>query len=276
MKTKQDIEDIEELRFILSSSLFNYKHPPLVRVNMDIPAIMSAIASLNPASQQMLNEMTKKMTETPEGRQQLLDSIDDPYMKEQMRAKFTNPASLARDLATMQNPNFDNLCNLWANGSGVSPDEMYQLDPDRKECPAKSFVCHGCADMFPLKQRKKCSKCKVAVYCSVKCQTKDWRASHKKKCRLMKDANKIAKKMKDFTFFEHEKTLESLYSSFQSLPPGFIKMWFAQNPYYVRAERLYNKGKYADSIPMYLKCFPLTEEVLVDHLIKKIPLRERE
>jgi len=44
-------------------------------------------------------------------------------------------------------------------------------------------ICHTCKKSS--KQMKKCSDCKVAYYCSEKCQKEDWK-SHKTECRRLK------------------------------------------------------------------------------------------
>jgi hypothetical protein len=43
---------------------------------------------------------------------------------------------------------------------------------------------------------QKCSKCKLKFYCSRDCQTKDWKAGHKKYCREGMTENEVADKAK--------------------------------------------------------------------------------
>lgn len=44
----------------------------------------------------------------------------------------------------------------------------------------KQYSCKNCCIVKP--KMKKCSDCKVARYCSVKCQQNDWKQDHREKC----------------------------------------------------------------------------------------------
>jgi hypothetical protein len=50
-----------------------------------------------------------------------------------------------------------------------------------KKKRVKTIPCHVCEKVLPCTQMKKCSKCRVANYCSVACQRQDW-ATHKATC----------------------------------------------------------------------------------------------
>ena len=43
-------------------------------------------------------------------------------------------------------------------------------------------LCKGCSQSFEVKVLKNCSACKMAYYCSVKCQSSDWKKGHKTEC----------------------------------------------------------------------------------------------
>ncbi len=49
------------------------------------------------------------------------------------------------------------------------------------ESPMRKFICYGC-HKIKSRRTKVCENCKTARYCSVKCQTEDWNALHKKAC----------------------------------------------------------------------------------------------
>lgn len=51
--------------------------------------------------------------------------------------------------------------------------------------------CFNCDEDFS--KMKMCSKCKVAFYCSRKCQKEDWVKGHKEKCGKVKPGNIVRK-----------------------------------------------------------------------------------
>ena len=241
---------------------------------MNTPARMNNMMK-DPTFREKILKQTMKLTETPEGIQNMINSVSDPYIKAQMRATLNDPLGLNRARENLKSEAFDScLSEGFFNGT---PNEMYQCNKDREGVPADFFYCLGCGDSFKLSQKKRCSNCKVAVYCSVNCQRKHWTKTpggHRVECQSMKKSNKIGKKTGGGKIYllDHNDRLESLHSAFSSLPPGFSTTWFTNNPYHVRAKRLFNKGMYIESIPLYLKSFPLGHHILVDHLIKKVKL----
>ena len=43
--------------------------------------------------------------------------------------------------------------------------------------------CNFCNNSLTVDLIQRCSRCKVAIYCGRECQTKDWKAVHKKECK---------------------------------------------------------------------------------------------
>lgn len=43
------------------------------------------------------------------------------------------------------------------------------------------FICNTCKEILPSNQLRKCSGCRMAYYCSLECQKKDWK-DHRKDC----------------------------------------------------------------------------------------------
>jgi hypothetical protein len=48
----------------------------------------------------------------------------------------------------------------------------------------KAYNCYHCGEEGAI---RKCSGCKVAVYCNTECQKKDWKAQHKPECTNFRD-----------------------------------------------------------------------------------------
>jgi MYND finger len=53
---------------------------------------------------------------------------------------------------------------------------------EKRDKKTRKVECLSCARKFPYTKMKKCSSCRVATYCSVDCQRKDW-AQHKFICK---------------------------------------------------------------------------------------------
>jgi hypothetical protein len=53
------------------------------------------------------------------------------------------------------------------------------------EKAALTTACSFC--LYESESLKRCSKCKVAQYCSPECQVKAWKAEHKKECAVLKN-----------------------------------------------------------------------------------------
>jgi len=47
--------------------------------------------------------------------------------------------------------------------------------------------CHQCLSLLQSKNKNRCSRCKVAHYCSRECQVKAWKAGHKYTCKLWQE-----------------------------------------------------------------------------------------
>ena len=91
-------------------------------------------------------------------------------------------------LASMKSSGIDtdqeNCATEWGNGEG----EEGGLDVAKKHCG-------NCNKQEPmLGDFDVCSRCKIVTYCSVECQSKHWKAGHKKACGDMSKAAKTAKK----------------------------------------------------------------------------------
>ena len=52
----------------------------------------------------------------------------------------------------------------------------------RNRTRAPDMCCWACGASLMTKKRYTCSRCEVARYCSVQCQTEDWRNFHKSHC----------------------------------------------------------------------------------------------
>mmetsp|Transcript_12680 Transcript_12680/g.17706 ORF Transcript_12680/g.17706 Transcript_12680/m.17706 type:complete len:306 (-) Transcript_12680:1828-2745(-) len=59
----------------------------------------------------------------------------------------------------------------------------------------REIKCRSCRKRLPLKQMKKCSRCRSVVYCSGECQKADWE-NHKSKCFVKKKSSSEEKKSK--------------------------------------------------------------------------------
>lgn len=53
------------------------------------------------------------------------------------------------------------------------------------KCQPKMGCCHGCSKCFEFMDLRKCTRCKLAHYCSRSCQVSDW-SSHKDMCPLLR------------------------------------------------------------------------------------------
>lgn len=45
------------------------------------------------------------------------------------------------------------------------------------------LLCKGCGVVSPIKPLRKCTRCRIAFYCSKECQTNDWLPNHKAICK---------------------------------------------------------------------------------------------
>ena len=70
----------------------------------------------------------------------------------------------------------------------VKPDNMKRQN--RREIGEHSSGCYGCKKHFPDSKLRVCTKCKIAQYCSDKCQRKDWKAGHKILCPKFRQQRK--------------------------------------------------------------------------------------
>ena len=59
---------------------------------------------------------------------------------------------------------------------------MHSLDCEESQKKAKLVHCDACKKKLPYTKMKKCSRCRMAVYCCVECQRGDW-TFHKIMCR---------------------------------------------------------------------------------------------
>jgi len=66
----------------------------------------------------------------------------------------------------------------------------------------KEVRCRSCRKRLPLKQMKKCSRCRSVVYCSAECQKADWE-NHKTKCFVKK--KKSSSEVKEIKSSSNEK-----------------------------------------------------------------------
>ena len=53
-----------------------------------------------------------------------------------------------------------------------------------EEYMADRHACENCKTIFRIKELKKCSKCKVARYCSRECQVENWK-EHRRMCAML-------------------------------------------------------------------------------------------
>ncbi|KAJ6458656.1 hypothetical protein C8R47DRAFT_1203140 [Mycena vitilis] len=77
--------------------------------------------------------------------------------------------------------------NLIQNGTQVTPKLKYQL----RNCAncSKPESCNTEGEKF-----KVCARCKIARYCSARCQKKDW-PKHKRRCELQSEQTAIVEEM---------------------------------------------------------------------------------
>ena len=76
----------------------------------------------------------------------------------------------------------------WENPEyGPFPDTRDTLKKAKtpKEVKSTTVRCEGCQWYVDLNDIMKCARCKMALYCSKECQTKDWQLQHKKDCASM-------------------------------------------------------------------------------------------
>ena len=97
------------------------------------------------------------------------------------------------------------------------------------ETSHRKHICHSCHEIKLLKT-KVCKNCKSARYCSIQCQTKDWKAFHKKMCsthkafqcnqQLRKELQKngMVVKTKKNLYWSVTKNGKSLPEKYQTLP----------------------------------------------------------
>jgi len=75
----------------------------------------------------------------------------------------------------------------WSSRS-IAQMSMGALNPDM----LSHQECHNCRKL--VKDPKKCSLCKVALYCSKECQVAAWKSGHKRECQQAKTDRKTKKK----------------------------------------------------------------------------------
>ncbi len=117
--------------------------------------------------------------------------------------------ALCYNYSLSHEPNrYDNLLKHWkqaeAKRSKLSSDTIARLSWDFRDISqmAVAYIkpdvalshreCHYCHKVTD--DIKKCSACKVAVYCSKECQRKAWKSCHKLECSKMKASRKTEKK----------------------------------------------------------------------------------
>jgi hypothetical protein len=61
---------------------------------------------------------------------------------------------------------------------------LHELKVQARKSP-KVDRCHYCQKSFPRNHIKACANCETALYCSRECQRKDWRAVHKRLCKIV-------------------------------------------------------------------------------------------
>jgi len=86
----------------------------------------------------------------------------------------------------------------------VLPASLPQLT---KECESlhhaekeRNPMCFLCGEQSTIEKLKRCSRCKLSLYCSKECQMAHWKDAHKKLCRHMPMLNKLV--ALDFTRFD--------------------------------------------------------------------------
>lgn len=67
------------------------------------------------------------------------------------------------------------------------------IKPENLCISRKTGCCQGCMLTFDIKQLDKCSRCRLARYCSRRCQKDHWKAVHKEDCELLRTARKSTK-----------------------------------------------------------------------------------
>ncbi len=84
-------------------------------------------------------------------------------------------------------------------------------------------ICYGCSELFDTNIIKKCSRCKIAHYCSVTCQQMHW-PEHKLSCKQVNNTiiNRINSILKNHNYSAMLKVFAHHWSQLSN-QPGYIQ-----------------------------------------------------